>query len=91
MVREIKSAGVPARDEPYLARFLGTKNSKHDEYGAGLTWEWKVASGEHAGETTAKTTGVDPTPGNYCGPITLKETTRSKTGKCVNRFTKKHD
>ena len=53
----------------YKAAFAGVTATSHTEYGEGLRFDWKVASGEHAGKTVSRTCRPNPTAGNVTGKL----------------------
>jgi len=53
----------------YKASFVGVERTLHPEYGEGLRFDWKVASGEHAGKTVSRTCRPQPTASNVTGKL----------------------
>jgi hypothetical protein len=53
----------------YKAEFLGVKRTEHEEYGAGLRFEFKVVDGPQAGAIAARTTSAKPSPANGAGKL----------------------
>jgi hypothetical protein len=53
----------------YRATFQGVKRTEHEEYGAGLRFEWTVLDGPQAGAVAAVTTGAKPTAANKAGRL----------------------
>src|SRR5262245_37232608 len=51
----------------YRARFVGVTETKHDEYGPGLCWEFEIASGTWKGERVFRTTKSPATNKNGSG------------------------
>jgi len=51
----------------YHGRFLGAKQAYHDEFGAGIRWDWKIDQGEYAGATVSRTTQDVASAKNACG------------------------
>jgi len=62
----VSSGGVPAGS--YLTKFVGLESITND-FGPGLSWEWEVLNGPHAGQTVRRITTVTPTSKNACGKI----------------------
>ena len=59
--------GVPPG--AYKASFAGVERTLHNEYGEGLRFDWKIASGEHAGKTVSRTCRPQPTATNNTGKL----------------------
>ena len=53
----------------YKASFAGVERTLHTEYGEGLRFDWKIASGEHAGKTVSRTCRPQPTATNNTGKL----------------------
>ena len=53
----------------YKAYFAGVERTLHAEYGEGLRFDWKIASGEHAGKTVSRTCKPQPTAMNNTGKL----------------------
>jgi hypothetical protein len=65
---EIAHGGGPPAGH-YRCEFLGVKQATHEEYGAGLRFEFRVLDGPHAGAVASRTTSARPTPGNAGGRL----------------------
>jgi hypothetical protein len=62
----LKVRGNEYLDVPgqYKLTFLGTRESNHEQYGAGVEFQFKVAEGPYAGKLVSRTTSPDITPKN---------------------------
>lgn len=53
----------------YVAKYLGTVEKTHPEYGAGLEWQFKILGGVFDGKIISRTTAMEPTTKNSCGAM----------------------
>lgn len=60
-----KSSGVPAG--AYVLVFKGTEETSHEQFGAGLNFNFEVIEGVHKTRTIKRMTGNKPSPKNACG------------------------
>lgn len=53
----------------YRGVFKDCEPFEHVEFGEGLRWIFEIETGEHAGETATRVTGLRPTPRNAAGRV----------------------
>ena len=73
--------GVPAG--VYKASFVGVERTLHPEFGEGLRFDFKVASGEHAGKTVSRTCRPQPTAINVTEQLRAGE--KLSLASCIGR------
>lgn len=53
----------------YRAEFVGVEPTKHDKYGEGVVFQFRILVGEHAGKIASRTGKPTATTGNTTGKI----------------------
>lgn len=67
----------------YLAKFVGTEQTEANEFGAGIRWQFEIASGALAGTKIGRTTGDKPTLKNACGKMLTGISGKTTVGETV--------
>ncbi len=68
MELEIKNSSGPPPGL-YRATFAGVERTTHDEFGAGLRFDFTIVDGEHTGALASRITSASPTLKNAAGKI----------------------
>lgn len=53
----------------YRATFEGVSETKHEQYGEGVVFSWKVVGGEHNGKISCRAGKPEATTGNITGRL----------------------
>src|SRR5262245_6756514 len=61
----------------YQAVFVGVEITTHEQYGDGLTWEWRINGGQHDGQSVYRTTKTIATAKNSAGRMLCGVTGKS--------------
>jgi hypothetical protein len=65
---DVKQSGGPPPGI-YRGTFQTVENTEHEEFGAGLKFDFLIADGDHKGEHATRITGAEPTPKNAAGRL----------------------
>jgi hypothetical protein len=60
---------TPRRPGVYRAIFEGVTETKHEQYGPGVVFNWKVQGGEHDGKLACRAGKPEATTGNITGKL----------------------